>query len=113
MAASRWADDGGEQPLGARVADPALWRARMFGPGQQRARRARPLVGVVAAMAASSGGVQVKPLFEKGGFKGGGGSGAGNSPRQDSPRADSARSYLNNYWDNFSSNNGQRQVAIG
>ena len=32
---------------------------------------------------------------------------------QDSPRADSSRSYLNNYWDNFSSNNGQRQVAIG
>ena len=65
------------------------------------------------SLAASSGGVQVKPLFEKGGFKGGGGSGAGNSPRQDSPRADSSRSYLNNYWDNFSSNNGQRQVAIG
>ena len=52
--------------------------------------------------AASSG---VTPLFEKGSFDA--------KRATESPRAmDSQRSFLDNYWSTFSSNNGQRQVEM-
>ena len=53
-------------------------------------------------LGASSG---VAPLFEKGSFDA--------KRATDSPRGmDSQRRFLNDYWSNFSSNNGQRQVEM-